>query len=144
MRAMSRHGYSDDCDDNLAAGRWAGRLASAIRGKKGQAFLRELRDAMDAMPEKRLISEELVTADGDCCALGCVAKARGLDVSKVDPEEPDVVAGVFGITEVLACEVAYQNDEAYPAYHVACTPELRWKAVRRWLDEKIKPDPQPA
>jgi hypothetical protein len=142
MRAMSRHGFTDDCDDNLAAGRWAGRVASAIRGKRGQAFLRELRDAMDAMPEKRLISEELVTADGECCALGCVAKARGLDVSMVDPEESEVVANLFGIAECLAREVVYQNDEAWSRGEM--TPEKRWSIVRRWVDEKIKADPQPA
>jgi hypothetical protein len=45
---MSRSGYSDDLDP-LALGRWRGRVASAMRGKRGQAFLREMLAAMDAM-----------------------------------------------------------------------------------------------
>lgn len=32
---MGRHGYTDDCDDVLASGRWRGIVASAIRGKRG-------------------------------------------------------------------------------------------------------------
>jgi hypothetical protein len=46
---MSRSGYSDDHSEwDLI--RWRGAVASAIRGKRGQAFLRELLVALDAMP----------------------------------------------------------------------------------------------
>ena len=48
---MSRSGYSDDIDDNWAHIMWRGRVASSIRGKRGQAMLRELLAALDAMPE---------------------------------------------------------------------------------------------
>ena len=64
---MSRSGYSDDCSGrelNL----WRGAVESAIRGKRGQAFLREMLVALDAMPEKRLIAGELVTPTGEVCA----------------------------------------------------------------------------
>jgi hypothetical protein len=44
---------------NGACIRWQGVVKSAIRGKKGQAFLKELLSALDAMPEKKLIAEEL-------------------------------------------------------------------------------------
>lgn len=54
---MSRSGYTDDDDDPLATGRWRAQVRSAIRGKRGQAFLRELIAALDAMPEKALITE---------------------------------------------------------------------------------------
>lgn len=61
---MSRSGYTDDGWDDesaqWAAIRYAGALKSAVRGKKGQAFLRELLAALDAMPVKRLIREHLV------------------------------------------------------------------------------------
>lgn len=65
---MSRSGYTDDGWDDESA-QWAsirynGALKSAIRGKKGQAFLKDLLAALDAMPEKRLIREQLVI-DGD-------------------------------------------------------------------------------
>jgi hypothetical protein len=133
---MSRHGYCDDIDDQWATIRYMGALKSAMRGKKGQAFLRELRDALDALPEKCLISEELVNEEGDCCAMGAVALARGLDVSKVDPEEPEYVAAVFGINEKIAREIAYHNDDDYGSV----TPQQRWQRMRNWVDRHIKPD----
>lgn len=62
---MSRSGYNDyddDCDqwDSI---RYGGMLASAIRGRRGQAFLRDVAEAMDAMPEKRLIAQDLIRAE---------------------------------------------------------------------------------
>lgn len=135
---MSRHGYVDDGDlDNLSLGRWRGRVASAIRGNRGQAFLREMRDALDAMPEKRLIAGDIVTEDGECCAIGSVALARGCDVSNLDPEEPEYVAAHFGIAEVLVREIAYENDEHWWREDA---PEKRWQYMRNWVDRHIKPD----
>ena len=61
---MSRSGYVD-CDDPLAAGRWSAQVKSAMRGKRGQAFLRELASAMDAMPVKELIADELINSEGE-------------------------------------------------------------------------------
>lgn len=54
---MSRSGYVDDCE-NLEL--YRATVERSIKGKRGQAFLRELAAAMDAMPEKVLIAEELV------------------------------------------------------------------------------------
>ena len=45
---MSRSGYSDDDEDGRLA-MWRGAVQSAIRGKRGQAALRELLTALDAM-----------------------------------------------------------------------------------------------
>lgn len=128
---MSRSGYSDDFGDNqLYLYRQA--VERAIRGKRGQALLRALRDALDAMPVKRLITEEIVTAEGDCCALGCLALARGLDVSNVDPEDPHRVAKLFDIAPSLAREIVYENDEWYDD-----SEEARWERMRRWVDRNI-------
>ena len=71
---MSRSGYIDDFDDQWSLICWRGAVKSAIRGKRGQSFLRELRDALDAMPIKKLISDDLVR-DGEVCAIGAVADA---------------------------------------------------------------------
>lgn len=57
---MSRSGYTDDTEDQWSLIRYRGAVASAIRGARGQAFLREMLTALDAMPEKRLISGALV------------------------------------------------------------------------------------
>ena len=84
---MSRSGYSYDIDHKDLA-MWRGQVASAIRGKRGQLFLRDMLAALDAMSEKRLITNELIR-DGEVCALGSVAVTRGLDVSDVDPYDFD-------------------------------------------------------
>lgn len=137
---MSRSGYSDDYgdDDPLALGRYRGAVRSAIRGKRGQAFLREMRDALDAMPEKTLAASVLVGECGECCAMGSVALARGIDVSSVDPEDPDRVAAVFGINEKLAREIAYENDDTY--FHKS--DEARWQYMRKWVERHIIPAEQ--
>lgn len=50
---MSRSGYSDDYDfDNWQLIRWRGAVNSAINGRRGQAFLKELLTAIEALPEK--------------------------------------------------------------------------------------------
>lgn len=55
---MSRSGYSDDLD-SWSMIRWRGAVTSATRGARGQAFFREMLAALDAMPEKKLIADDL-------------------------------------------------------------------------------------
>lgn len=127
---MSRSGYSDDCDGwDLI--RWRGAVASAIHGKRGQAFLKELLSALDAMPEKRLIKGDL-EHEGEVCTLGCIGRSRGIDMSQIDPYDRDQVASKFGIATALACEIMYENDEWR---HEA--PEQRWQRMRAWVVEHI-------
>ena len=128
---MSRSGYSEDCENiNL----YRGRVARAVRGRRGQAFLREMGTALDAMEVKELITDEIVTEDGQACAIGAVALARGLDVSALDVEDSDAVADVFGIAPCLAAEIAFENDEAWGRQ----TPAERWERMRKWVDENTK------
>lgn len=129
---MSRSGYSDDID-NWDLIRWRGQVASAIRGKRGQQLLKELADALDAMPEKQLIAHELKSETG-YCALGVVGEKRGLNLDLIDPEQPDKVAEHFNIASQLAQEIVFQNDEACE-YR---TPEERWQYMRNWVAEQIK------
>lgn len=135
---MSRHGYSDDCDDDLALGRWRGQVASAIRGKRGQNLLKDLVEALDAMPEKKLIREELKTAEGQNCALGVLGAKRGIDLTLVDPKDYETVAEIFDIAEQLALEIVYENDEVS-----LNKPEERWKHMREWAASKINTGPKP-
>jgi len=132
---VNRSGYTDDYDDAdpLELGRWRGQVAAAIRGRRGQEFLRELADAMDAMDEKVLIVDELIDAQGDCCAIGVVCRARGIDVSNIDIECPTSVGNAVGISHQLAAEIEYLND-LWPRE----TPERRWQRMRRWVESKIK------
>jgi hypothetical protein len=133
---VSRSGYSDCCE-GWELIRWRGAVASAIRGKRGQAFLRELLAAMDALPEKKLIANAF-TADGAFCALGTVAHARGMDCERFDPDAPEEVAMLLDIPHALASEIMYENDEAH--YH-SMTPGVRFECVRNWVVSKLQEAP---
>lgn len=160
---MSRSGYVDDVDDVLAIGRWRAAVKSGMRGKRGQAMLREMLAAMDAMTDKRLYRDVLVfdgfrgpyqdpvVVGGDslvdqrgevlpvgaACALGTVALARGLSVDDVDPEDHETVADRFGISHAMACEIMYWNDEGNIGPE---TPEARWTRMRKWVASQIIAD----
>ncbi len=130
---MSRSGYTEDCDDQWAHIRWRGAVASAIRGKRGQAFLTEMLAAMDALPEKQLVAWEL-EAGGQVCAIGSVGRVRGVDMGRLDPEDYSAVANTFGIAEPLAQEIVWMNDEAGPWKE---TPEQRFDRMRRWVERNL-------
>lgn len=161
---MSRSGYTDDygADDQWGLIRWRGAVNSAIKGKRGQAFLRELAAAMDAMPVKELVANEF-QAEGQFCTLGVVGAARGVDLSKLDPDDCDVrvdVAKALGIAEAMAAEVMYENDDDYDDWHwievevcgpmqlyerhkrtvrvdVADAAGRRWRRMRAWVEKHI-------
>jgi hypothetical protein len=136
---MSRSGYDDydyydDSDYPVAF--WRAAVASAIRGRRGQAFLREMRDALDALPAKRLVQNELEIG-GEVCALGAVGRARGIDLSGLDPEDSETahdLAYVFNIAHAMVCEIVYENDEAARNE----TPEERYERMRRWVEKNLK------
>lgn len=130
---MSRSGYTDDCDGwDLI--RWRGAVASAIRGKRGQSFLKEMLTSIDALPEKVLIEKDLQNAEGDVCALGSVGLSRRIDMSSVDPDDRESVAEAFGISIALASEIMYENDEG--AWRE--TPQQRWQRMRNWIVSHIE------
>ena len=138
---MSRSGYNeyDDGDDN-AITLYRGRVGNAIKGERGQAFLRELVAALDAMPVKELAADVLV-ADGQCCAIGAVAIARGYDPATLpthdaicDDAEP--LANIMGISETLTREIMFWNDD--DRYRSAVTDATRWTRMRRWAVENLR------
>lgn len=138
---MSRSGYTDE-DDIWAMIRWRGAVTSAIRGKRGQQALRDLLAALDALPEKRLAADALVSDDGEMCALGALGKARGMEMESIDPEDRESVARAFGISEALAAEIMYLNDELLDEYtsinvdiEGPMRPWERHRQLRRVLDK---------
>lgn len=136
---MNRSDYSDDLD-HWAMVRWRGAVKQAIEGRRGQAFLRELRDALDALPQKLLISGAL--ADGDqVCAVGSVMKRRGLEPERIDDYDYDTIAEKLGIAQALVREIEFVNDE-FSGYHTRTDTaddraESRWLAVRQWVEDHI-------
>lgn len=151
---MSRSGYMDDCDQwDLI--RWRGQVASAIRGKRGQAFLLEMWNAMQALPEHKLIANDL-EVEGAVCAIGSVGKARGIDMSKLDPDDYDSVAAAFGVPHQLAQEIVFMNDEGFSDEYVEgpgpnrfsgpgvwvrirLTPEQRFAKMKKWIEAQLLP-----
>ena len=127
---MNRSGYGA-CDEDEADAWWRD-VANAIASPKGQAFLRELAAALDALPDKALIAKELIDEEGNCCAVGAVCKARGIDATHMDSA---AVAEWLGAPLLLVAEIIDRND----CYHND-TPETRWQRVRRWVDKRIRKD----
>lgn len=143
---MSRSGYNEagDCEQwDLI--RWRGAVHSALNGKRGQDFLKEMLAALDALPEKKLIKHDLID-DGGVCAIGSVGVYRGTDMSDLNPEFSDGIAEAFGIADALVREIEYINDEDYfPGYGKRLQPdeepEARWIRVRTWVEKWIIPEP---
>ena len=137
---MSRHGYHEDLgsEDQWAYIRWRGAVASATRGARGQAMLRDLLAALEAMPDKRLVAESFVEPEeGACCTLGALCVARGVDVSDlqaVDPDDfcgdeaADIMADRLGVARALTAEIMYENDSAwFDCKTVVVHGPVQWK-----------------
>jgi hypothetical protein len=165
---MSRHGYIEfEGEDPLAEGRWRGAMQAAKRGKRGQAFFRDLIEALDEMPVKELAAHSF-TRDGEVCSLGALALKRVIDVSEFEPPQGedewddeidhDALATKFGIAACLAREVMYENDECDQwhwedtgavtngvrygetrPYRTHDTPAERWQRMRAWAVRNLRP-----
>jgi hypothetical protein len=125
---------------------WRGRVASAIRGKRGQALLRDCLAALDAMPVKRLIPDLLVDGE-EVCTLGAAGKMRKIaGLEKIDPEEHEILADLFNVSHCLIAEIEYENDERRKEKWVGRelvneTPEDRFNRMHDWLLKHIVPTP---
>jgi hypothetical protein len=131
---MSRSGYSDDLSErelNL----YRGAVESAIHGKRGQAFLRELLAELDAMPVRELMRGAL-EYDGHYCALGVVGHARGFDLGALDDADNTDLAQAFRVARALVAEIEFVNDER--GWTHTETPAERWFRVRAWVLDQIK------
>lgn len=143
---MSRSRYTDDCDGS-ELNLWRGAVNSAIKGKRGQSFLREALAALDAMPEKRLTTDSLRDqVSGEYCTLGVVGFARGINMEPLQDADREPVAAAFNISPAMAAEIMFENDEAGRFYSRASeteTPEQRWSRMRAWIAARILPEPAP-
>lgn len=165
---MSRSGYIDDMEDPLAYGRWRQAVNRALQGKRGQAMLTELLEALDSMPEKKLYPGNFSNADGEFCTLGVLGTARGTQMSDLgnadDGCNTEEVGKRFGIARAMAAEIMFMNDDVethywadieicgpvrpyYPEWgrHTRSVhlydenhPEKRWNLMRSWVSQQIK------
>lgn len=129
---MSRSGYNDCDGTNWDFICWRGAVSSAIRGRRGQEFLIEMRNALDDMPIKRLIAEEL-EIHGEFCAIGLVGARRGVAMAKLDVDDVEGIASAFKISTALAREIEDINDSGYNE-----TPEQRHSRVLAWVRRNIR------
>jgi len=143
---MSRF-YDTCCGDltNWDYIRYQGALLAAIKGKRGQAFLADLFQALDDMPVKELIPKEL-EIQGQCCALGVLGKSRCLDLKEMGvfiktaqlQGSYDILAAAFNIAPTLVQEVVTINDydDNYPC---PVSPAARYRRVLKWVADNLQP-----
>lgn len=129
-----KSGYNDNSWDAWATIRWRGAVKSAIRGRRGQAFLRELLAALDALSQPRLIRNQLEQS-GEVCAMGAIAKSRGLNSVLWDDSDFEFLARTFRVANALAAEILYINDHDFSWTDE--TPEQRFTRVRAWVVEAL-------
>jgi len=70
---VSRFDYDDDGERHITARMWEWNLSRALTSAKGQARLKEFKQALLAVPGHRLATDRIATLDGDVCAIGAYA-----------------------------------------------------------------------
>lgn len=139
---------------------WQGNCRRSLQGKAGQAALRELEAALLALPDKRLIANDLINGEGEVCAIGALAKQKGaingrlVSLGEYDMEEVGVL---LGMPRLVAWKVVYENDKGIdfeyetlpgpyrwpmerPQIRVDVTPEIRYEKMLAWVREQINSD----
>lgn len=151
---MSRSGYVDaDEYDYWTWIRYRGAVNSALKGRRGQKALVELVQALDVMPQKKLAANAFGGQLG-VCALGALAKARGVDLSDLQPDlgscpekaeawEVDEVnwhelGRRLNIAQSMAREVMYENDDEFDNSEQG--QRRRWKRIRDWALAEMTAD----
>jgi len=115
-------------------------VTSAIKGRRGQQFLRDTLEALEDMPQKRLVTGAL-EREGEYCTLGVVAAKRGqlealkrFDTDDGGYFDTKAVSEHLHIAQALAKEIMFENDEG----GWGDTPEIRWMRMRQWVAEQIQ------
>lgn len=130
---------------------WWANVERHLNGAKGQAVLRELREALLSLPEKRLIHGRLADEQGCVCTVGALAAHRGVPINELaslvksddlgwddwEAEEQTMALGVrIGLKLPMAVTLAGRNDDVYAPRNE--TDEQRYERVLKWVESKIK------
>lgn len=133
---------ADEADEENYQGQlalWQANLNRHLLGKKGQRYLRELKDALLALPEKRLIAGALAK-NGEVCAIGAlIVKRKQATLGELEGMEDDSAdyAKSLGIPYLMAWAVVCEND--YTLEH--CTPEGRYERLLNWVEARLRGEP---
>lgn len=130
-----RIGYSDEEDFPGQFELWQANCQRSLAGAKGQAALKELEAALLALPDKRLIVEQLQDEEGAVCSIGAVVKQRGLSQNDLvsDPDEMEEVGVELGMPRLTAWKIVEMND----IYWDFVTPEVRYSKMLTWVQSQI-------
>lgn len=144
-----RINYSEEEDYPGQFELWQANCVRSLKGKDGQAELRVLRDALLALPEKRLIHGSLVDEDGEVCAIGAYVKHKGLDLEKFAPDRgTDEVGIAAGMPRLVAWKVVEENDHVLhdtwrpEGGYRLLTPEERYEGMLAWVESLLTPEDQ--
>lgn len=160
-----RIGYSDEEDYPGQFGLWQGNCQRSLKGKAGQAALRELEAALLALPDKRLIAHKVIDAEGDVCAIGALAKYKGRNLL-TEPnvyehgefdgdDEMEEIGMELGMPRLVAWKVVAKNDIEIdgryetlpgparwygdqPQVYVPVTPEQRYEKMLAWVRSQLR------
>lgn len=144
---MSRCGYDEGGEDgdNPIMYLWESIVRRGIEGKRGQKAVREMIEALDAMPVKCLVADSFDSTAG-VCMLGALAKHRGVSTAQLESAALDaqddymleerirrVASKALDIAPSMAAEVMWAND-----LRADETPEFRWVRMRGWAERQLK------
>lgn len=154
---MSRFDFDGNDDWSLQLQNlWDENVRRSINGKRGQRILRELEEALLAMPYKTLVSGA-IAYEGSVCAIGALALHKklkaGLDeetaIAELETESQNVedadgssvwAKDHLGMTYSLAWSIAHVNDEGL-AY--GAKEQQRYEIVLAWVRSHIKREAVP-
>lgn len=144
-----RVNYSEDEDFPGQFELWQANCQRSLKGKAGQAALRELETALLALPEKRLIADKLQAPDGEVCALGALGRFKGVEVpistdnnyndddclERLEQEEAVIQFGVdLGVPYMVSVAIVERNDGGS---YFDDTPEGRYTAMLTWVQRQL-------
>ncbi len=148
---MSRFDGDDGDGEGMPPQLWMQAVRNALKGKRGQAILRELKEALLSLPRPHLISG-VVAFEGEVCPLGALARRRieageaikvygrtlrtAEDLESMRFDLGDEMGAVelgeaMGLKRAMAWGLAYENDEGGPWKE---TDAGRYQRILGWIE----------
>lgn len=146
-RSCYVEGYGDDFPGQLDLFR--ANVRRSIQSKAGQARLRELRDALLALPVKELAADVFASGTSESpqvCGLGAwalmksggdVATASAMVPAQSDDYETYDRLKDHGWPRLVVLDAVYMNDDGGESRSV--TPAQRYARVLAWVERELLP-----